>query len=72
MSEQRIPIEEFNANLRSLGRGLADAQVMGKSWVGEEYGLELAWPDGFWAWVSFGAAASALVERVLHSKARLH
>lgn len=62
MSQQRIPIEEFNANLQQLGRSLADADVQAQGWRGDEYGLQLAWADGFTAWVGFGAKASAVIE----------
>lgn len=57
-----IPVDHFNAELRKLGRDLSGDVTMKPEWQSQEFGLRLTWPDGFNAWVSFGAAGTAAVE----------
>lgn len=62
MEGARIPVNVLNENLRRLGRSLDQAIDTEQRWQGEEYGLHCTWPDGFSAFVGFGAEASALFE----------
>ena len=57
----KIPAEEFFANLRKIGRSIADATAASEEWRGAECGLNLTWPDGYSAWVGRGVAGSAAV-----------
>jgi hypothetical protein len=60
-AETQLPVDEFNANLRDLGRDLRNADLA-QEWRGDEFGLAATWPDGMSAWISYGPIASAMVE----------
>lgn len=62
MSEQKIPVNVLNENLRSIGRSLDGADIHGVAWEGDELGLQVEWPDGFTAWLGFGELATAAIE----------
>ena len=58
-----IPVDMLRRNVEALGRQFtADTEIVGHSWRGDEYGLEIRWSDGFTAWVGMGALASAVIE----------
>src|SRR5690606_24605611 len=51
-----IPVDMLRRNVEALGRQFtADTEIVGHSWRGDEYGLEIRWSDGFTAWVGMGA-----------------
>lgn len=57
-----IPIEQFNAELRRLGRGIERDTEIRQEWRGDEFGLHLSWSDGFCTWIGFGPAGTAAIE----------
>jgi hypothetical protein len=58
-----LPVDELRRNVEKLGRQFtADVELVGRSWRGDEFGLEIRWPDGFTAWVGLGPEASAIIE----------
>lgn len=59
---KHLSVEDFNANLRRLGRWLDDATITGHGWQGDEYCLHIIWSDGFKTLVGFGPEASAQIE----------
>lgn len=65
----QISVEHINAELVRLGRSLAGAIVIRHFWVGDDYRMQLNWPDGFFASVGFGAEASMRIKYRLDSRA---
>lgn len=59
----KIPHEHVSGELEKLGRRIDDATVIRHFWVGDDYRLQLRWPDGFSAAIGFGPDASEAIAR---------
>lgn len=68
MTPVHLPTGDLDAELQRIGRTLDDAQYIHHGWLGDEYGLTVLWHDGFVAWLSFGARASALIAATLDTR----
>lgn len=62
MKETPIPVDEFNANLRVIGRSLDDASVGPHEWRNGEYVINFTWSDGFKAWIGLGEVGTVAIE----------
>lgn len=68
MTETHIPVDHLNNELRKLGRRMDDATIVNHGWNGDEYGLQVAWADGYCTFVSFGPLGTAVLESASSTK----
>lgn len=58
MENTHLPVDHLNAELRKLGRSLADCSDAAAAWQGDQFGINVTWPDGFKKFVAMGQEAS--------------
>lgn len=67
-----LPADHLKAELRKIGRNVADADFAMDGWDGDELMVLVTWPDGFSARISMGPIASAMIERRVSQCTNLH